>query len=59
MYQTYELYFEDGDSPPRFVALTCRSEAELISVVRSRLEDDGAKAVEVRQFGTTLFTLKS
>lgn len=59
MYQTYELYFEDADGPVRFEALTCRSEAELISVVRSRLADEGAKAVEVRRFGTTLFTLKS
>lgn len=57
MHQTYELYFEAEEEPPRFEAITCGSEAELMSALRRLLADRGARAVEVRQFGSPLFTL--
>jgi methionine synthase I (cobalamin-dependent) len=56
MHQTYELYFQDEDGDRRFEALTC-TEPQLLSTVQRRLAEEGAGSVEVRQFGTTLFTL--
>jgi len=56
MHQTYELYFPNADGSLRFEALTCR-EADLFVLAQRRLDEAGAGSVEVRQFGTTLFTL--
>ncbi|HEY8572315.1 hypothetical protein [Phenylobacterium sp.] len=59
MHLTYELYFQEGDEPPKFEALTCASLAELMSAARRRLAERRATSVAVHQFGRELFTLKA
>ncbi|WP_041373603.1 hypothetical protein [Phenylobacterium zucineum] len=57
IHRTYELYLHGDDGPPRFEALTCGSEAELMTAVRRILTDRGVQSVDVREFGELLFTL--
>ena len=56
MLETYELYFQTH-GPPRFEALTSRSGEHVMAAARRRLAEEGAKSVEVRQFGRLLFRL--
>lgn len=57
MHQTYELYFEDENGETRFEPLTCPGDVHVLSIVKDRLQEAGARSVEVRQFGAVLFTL--
>ena len=57
MHQTYELYFEDEDGGLRFEPLTCPGDVHVLSIVKERMLEVGARSVEVRQFGAVLFTL--
>lgn len=57
MHKTYELYLHGDDGTPRFEALTCRTEQELMSAVRRILAETGAHAVDVMEFGQLIFTL--
>ena len=55
MYKTYELY-ADGDED-RFQPVTCRTHEELMAAVTRMMVERPARAVEVRHFGTHLFTV--
>jgi hypothetical protein len=54
---TYELWIEAEEGPPFFEAITCADEVELLSAVQDMIASRGLRAVEVRRFGTTLFTI--
>ena len=55
MYKTYELYPDSAEG--RFEPVTCRSHEELMAAVERRMAEGRASAVEVRHFGTHLFTV--
>lgn len=57
LHQTYELYLEQEDGSPRLEIVTCPNEVELISVVQGMIEERRLRAVEVRRFGSHLFTV--
>lgn len=54
--ETYELYFDLGDTVMRFEPLTCRPE-DLIRLTRDLLSARGAAEVKVEQAGVRLFDL--
>lgn len=56
-HMTFELWIEGDEGPPSFEALTCTDEVELLSAVQEMIAKRGLKAVEVRRFGSTLFTV--
>jgi hypothetical protein len=58
MYKTYELYMEGQAGPLGFEPVTCRSDEELMAAVRTLIEARGLRAVEVRHFGSHVFTLE-
>ncbi len=55
---TFELYLDTGEGAPQFWALTCER-SELLAQAQAALEDAGAKSVEVRRHGCSLFTLEA
>lgn len=57
MYKTYELYIDDEGG--RFEPLTCRSHEDLMSAVERMMEERNLRTVEVRHFGTHLFTVSA
>lgn len=60
MHKTYELYFHDDEqAPPAFEALTCATDAELVTALRRRLAERQSKSVVVHEFGRELFTLNA
>lgn len=58
-YMTYELYLEGEEGPPRFEAITCANEVELLSCVREMLAKRDLKSIEVRHFGAHLYTVSA
>lgn len=57
MYKTYELYLEGPEGPRGFEPFTCRSDAEAMEEAEHLLQARGLTAVEVRHFGSHVFTL--
>jgi hypothetical protein len=57
LHQTYELYLEPEDGAPRLEVITCPDEVELLSAVQDMIAQRGLRSVEVRRFGSHLFTV--
>lgn len=55
MYTTYELHPDSEEG--RFEPVTCRSHEELMAAVERLMAERDARAVEVRHFGSHLFTV--
>lgn len=58
LHLTYELYIDTGDGPPKFEALTCRSEVELLSEMRRKLAAiEEARSIEAWRLGKQVLVL--
>ena len=57
LHLTYELYIDTGDGPPRFEALTCPGEVELLREMRRKLEQDDALSIEAWRLGQRVLAL--
>lgn len=55
MYTTYELHPDSEEG--RFEPVTCCSHEELMAAVERLMAERDARAVEVRHFGSHLFTV--
>lgn len=54
---TYELYLHQGDEPPRFEALTCADEVELLAAMRRLIAERSLSAVEAWRLGEQVMVL--
>lgn len=59
LHQTYELYLEPQEGSTRLEVLTCPNEVELLATVQDLLAERNLKSVEVRRFGSHLFTVSA
>lgn len=57
LHLTYELYIDTGEGPPRFEALTCPGEIELLGEMRRRLEQHGVRSIEAWRLGKRVLVL--
>jgi len=57
LHQTYELYIEPEDGSPHLEVITCPDEVDLLSAVQEMIAQRALRSVEVRRFGSHLFTV--
>ncbi len=55
---TFELYVDDGSRPPVFEPFTCSRRADLMPAALQMIEARHLRAIEVRECGEHLFTLR-
>lgn len=59
LHQTYELYLEPEEGSPRLEVVTCANEVDLLATVQDMIAERQLRSVEVRRFGSHLFTVSS
>jgi hypothetical protein len=55
--QTYELYLHKGDEAPRFEALTCANEVELLAAMRRLIAERELQSIEAWRLGEQVMVL--